>query len=149
MSDATQKCTVLNASSSHTYFKAWTSPGRLLLKTIILARTSCCMSLNSSYEQGFLACSIFFCMNCAKMAISFGSGSSTVVSSGSTPSPSAETDLSSPSSGRSSGETDLSSPSSCSALRSLSDLSSPSGGRSSGVLWSSASASLSSQDSEG
>ena len=40
-------------------------------------------------------------------------------------------------------------PSSCSALRSLSDLSSPSGGRSSGVLWSSASASLSSQDSEG
>ena len=40
-------------------------------------------------------------------------------------------------------------PSPCSALRSLSDLSSPSGGRSSGVLWSSASASLSSQDSEG
>ena len=39
--------------------------------------------------------------------------------------------------------------SSFSALRSLSDLSSPSGGRSSGVLWSSASASLSSQDSEG
>ena len=70
-------------------------------------------------------------------------------SSGSTPSPSAKTDLSSPSSGRSSGETDLSSPSSCSALRSLSDLSSPSGCRSSGVLWSSASASLSSQDSEG